>query len=49
MNEWSDTDILSAKAREAGFNLAVCRGLFIVHFDTRTFAHGGAATYADVP
>jgi GT2 family glycosyltransferase len=35
-----DTDILSAKAREAGFTLAVCRDLFIHHFGTRTFAHG---------
>jgi hypothetical protein len=48
MNEWSDlglfdTDILSAKAREAGFTLAVCRDLFIHHFGTRTFAHGGKA------
>jgi GT2 family glycosyltransferase len=38
-----DTDILSAKAREAGFMLAVCRDLFIHHFGTRTFAHGGSA------
>jgi len=46
VNEWSDlglfdTDILSAKAREAGFALAVCRDVFIHHFGTRTFAHGG--------
>jgi len=38
-----DTDILSAKAREAGFTLAVCRDLFIHHFGTRTFAHGAPA------
>jgi hypothetical protein len=44
-NEWSDlslfdTDILSSKAREAGFKLCCCRDLFIHHFGTRTFAHG---------
>ena len=41
-----DTDILSAKAREAGFTLAVCRDLFIHHFGTRTFAHGAPAAKA---
>ena len=35
-----DTDILSAKARQAGFSLALCRDLFVHHFGTRTFAHG---------
>ena len=35
-----DTDILSAKAREAGFTPVVCRDLFVHHFGTRTFAHG---------
>jgi O-antigen biosynthesis protein len=45
LDQWSDlglfdTDILSAKAREAGYTLAVCRDLFIHHFGTRTFAHG---------
>src|SRR5882724_882499 len=40
--EWTnlslfDTDILSAKAREAGFTLCCCRDLFIHHFGTRTF------------
>jgi GT2 family glycosyltransferase len=45
LTEWSDlslfdTDILSAKARQAGFTLACCRDLFIHHFGTRTFAHG---------
>jgi hypothetical protein len=34
-----DTDILSAKACEAGFTLCCC-DLFIHHFGTRTFAHG---------
>jgi O-antigen biosynthesis protein len=34
-----DTDILSAKARQVGYNLAVCRDLFVHHFGTRTFAH----------
>lgn len=45
LDPWSDlglfdTDILSVKAREAGYSLAVCRDLFIHHFGTRTFAHG---------
>ncbi len=35
-----DTDILSSKCRQLGYNLAVCRDLFIHHFGTRTFAHG---------
>jgi GT2 family glycosyltransferase len=35
-----DTDVLSQKARQAGFTLAVCRDLFVHHFGTRTFAHG---------
>jgi GT2 family glycosyltransferase len=35
-----DTDILSTKARQAGFTLAVCRDLFIHHFGTRTFSAG---------
>jgi GT2 family glycosyltransferase len=52
LDKWTDlglfdTDILSAKAREAGFTLAVCRDLFIHHFGTRTFAHGAPA--ADEP
>jgi O-antigen biosynthesis protein len=38
-----DTDILSAKARQYGFALGVCRDLFIHHFGTRTFAHGAPA------
>jgi GT2 family glycosyltransferase len=45
LNEWSDlglfdTDILSAKARQAGFAVVCCRDLFVHHFGTRTFAHG---------
>jgi GT2 family glycosyltransferase len=45
LNAWTDlglfdTDILSAKARQAGFTLACCRDLFVHHFGTRTFAHG---------
>jgi GT2 family glycosyltransferase len=48
LDKWSDlalfdTDILSAKAREAGFTLGVCRDLFVHHFGTRTFAHGAPA------
>lgn len=42
LDEWTDlslfdTDILSAKATQAGFSLAVCRDLFVHHFGTRTF------------
>jgi GT2 family glycosyltransferase len=35
-----DTDVLSAKAHQAGFRAVCCRDLFIHHFGTRTFAHG---------
>lgn len=35
-----DSDILSAKTKQAGYTLACCRDLFIHHFGTRTFAHG---------
>jgi GT2 family glycosyltransferase len=38
-----DTDLLSQKARQAGYSLAVCRDLFVHHFGTRTFAHGAPA------
>lgn len=44
-----DTDILSAKAREAGYTLAVCRDLFVHHFGTRTFAHGPASAETKRP
>lgn len=45
LSKWTDlplfdTDILSVKARQAGFGLALCRDLFVHHFGTRTFAHG---------
>jgi GT2 family glycosyltransferase len=36
-----DFPVLTRKAREAGFTLACCRDLFVHHFGTRTFAHGG--------
>jgi hypothetical protein len=42
-----DTDILSSKARQAGFALACCRDCFVHHFGTRTFAHGTAAGSKD--
>jgi len=49
LDEWSnlglfDTDILSVKARQAGFTLACCRDLFIHHFGTRVFAQGAPTT-----
>jgi GT2 family glycosyltransferase len=45
LEEWTDlslfdSDILSAKARQLDYSLAVCRDLFIHHFGTRTFAQG---------
>ncbi len=45
LREWTDlglfdTDILSVKARQVGYSMAVCRDLFIHHFGSRTFAHG---------
>jgi GT2 family glycosyltransferase len=45
LNKWTDlslfdSDILSTKAKQFGYNLAVCRDLFIHHFGTRTFASG---------
>jgi O-antigen biosynthesis protein len=51
LEPWSDlslfeTDILSAKARQAGFTLACCRDLFIHHFGTRTFAHGAPGKHS---
>jgi O-antigen biosynthesis protein len=41
-----DTDILSTKAMQAGYTLAVCKDLFVHHFGTRTFAHSAKATPA---
>jgi GT2 family glycosyltransferase len=41
-----DTDLLSARARQAGFTLACCRDLFVHHFGTRTFAHGAPRSEA---
>lgn len=43
-----DTDILSSKARQAGYTLACCRDLFVHHFGARTFA-SGAPTQAPTP
>ena len=38
-----DTDILSSKARQVGYNLAICRDLFVHHFGTRTSVHTAPA------
>jgi GT2 family glycosyltransferase len=38
-----DTDILSAKVRQLGYSLAVCRDLFVHHYGTRTFAHSATS------
>jgi O-antigen biosynthesis protein len=45
LQQWSelaffDNQLLSSKARQAGYTLACCSDLFIHHFGTRTFAHG---------
>jgi len=42
-----DTDVLSMRARQVGFTLACCKDLFIHHFGSRTFAHGGMKVQAD--
>ncbi|HYV37230.1 MAG TPA: glycosyltransferase family 2 protein [Gemmataceae bacterium] len=52
LRDWTDlaifdTDILSTKARQAGFTLACCRDLFVHHFGTRTFAHGAPKAEAN--
>jgi GT2 family glycosyltransferase len=39
-----DTDGLCARVRQAGYTLACCRDLFVHHFGSRSFAHGGPAT-----
>src|SRR5262249_19442002 len=44
-----DTDLLSVKARQAGYTLALCRDLFVHHFGTRTFAHGAPAAAERAP
>jgi len=54
LREWTDlrlfdTDILSNKARQAGFTLACCRDLFIHHFGSRVFAHGARGDKDDKP
>jgi hypothetical protein len=37
-----DTELLCQKARQAGFELAVCQDLFVHHFASRIFAHGAS-------
>jgi GT2 family glycosyltransferase len=49
LDKWTDlglfdSDILSVKARQAGFTLVCCRDVFIHHFGARTFAHGARTT-----
>jgi len=39
-----DTTALCRQARQAGYTLAVCHDLFVHHFGSRTFAHGGPAS-----
>ena len=41
-----DTDGLCTRVRQAGLTLACCKDLFVHHFGSRTFAHGGPATEA---
>ncbi|HZZ79555.1 MAG TPA: glycosyltransferase [Gemmataceae bacterium] len=52
LDKWTDlslfdTDILSTKARQAGYTLACARDLFIHHFGTRTFSHGAPTAVAE--
>src|SRR5205823_843991 len=54
LDEWTDlslfdTDILSSKAREAGFRLMRASDVFVHHFGTRTFAHGAPALQPGQP
>jgi GT2 family glycosyltransferase len=42
-----DSDMLSARARHAGFTLACCRDLFVHHFGARIFAQGAPKVEAD--
>jgi GT2 family glycosyltransferase len=54
LDQWTDlslfdSDILSAKAKEHGYALAVCRDLYVHHFGTRTFASGPKSSDAPVP
>jgi GT2 family glycosyltransferase len=46
-----DTDELCAVVRQAGYTLACCQDLFIHHFGSRTFVHGGphAEPESEVP
>lgn len=51
LDEWTDlslfdSDILSSKARQVNYSLAVCRDLFVHHFGTRTYAQGALASMA---
>jgi GT2 family glycosyltransferase len=41
-----DTVAQCGKARQAGFQLACCKDLFIHHFGSKVFAHGGPAPNA---
>jgi O-antigen biosynthesis protein len=36
-----DTDGLCARVRQGGYTLACCKDLFVHHFGSRSFAHGG--------
>jgi GT2 family glycosyltransferase len=40
-----DTDIVGSKARQVGFQLVVCRDLFIHHFGTLIVQHSLAVAY----
>jgi hypothetical protein len=39
-----DTDALCARVRQAGYLATCCRDLFVHHFGSRRFAHGGPTT-----
>jgi O-antigen biosynthesis protein len=38
-----DTDALCVRVRQAGYMVACCKDLFVHHFGSRSFAHGGPA------
>lgn len=54
LNKWTDlslfdSDIVSVKAKQYGYNLAVCRDLFIHHFGIRTSAQVAQIVAASGP
>ena len=42
-----DTDVVSQRARAAGFTPVYCGDVYVHHFGTRTFVHGAPAAHAE--